>query len=114
MTVSNSLTGELNDREQVYDRFVLVFGVWFSVFFEKRAKQEASSELGCHRSSSWKMDRRMTGEQAKYAPTGNRTQGKCLEGTYVTTTPQVLVDGNIPLKIYNLSSLFAFIGLLSY
>ena len=24
------------------------------------------------------------------APTGNRTQGKCLEGTYVTTTPQVL------------------------
>ena len=25
------------------------------------------------------------------APTGNRIQGKCLEGTYVTTTPQVLL-----------------------
>ena len=25
------------------------------------------------------------------APTGNRTQGKCLEGIYVTTTPLVLV-----------------------
>ena len=23
----------------------------------------------------------------EYAPTGNRTQGKCLEGIYVTTTP---------------------------
>jgi hypothetical protein len=24
------------------------------------------------------------------APTGNRTQGKCLEGIYVTTTPSAL------------------------
>ena len=25
------------------------------------------------------------------APTGNRTQGKCLEGIYVTTTPSALL-----------------------
>ena len=25
------------------------------------------------------------------APSGNRTRGKCLEGTYVTTTPMVLL-----------------------
>ena len=25
-----------------------------------------------------------------HAPTGNRTQGKCLEGIYVTTTPSAL------------------------
>eukprot|EP00984_Skeletonema_dohrnii_P024597 scaffold13744_cov88-Skeletonema_dohrnii-CCMP3373.AAC.2 len=29
----------------------------------------------------------MDGRQKSNAPTGNRTQGKCLEGIYVTTTP---------------------------
>ena len=33
------------------------------------------------------------------APTGNRTQGKCLEGAYVTTTPQVLDDLSIFFEI---------------
>ena len=32
---------------------------------------------------------------AKTAPTGNRTQGKCLEGIYVTTTPLVLYTYSI-------------------
>ena len=31
------------------------------------------------------------GSNKKYAPTGNRTQGKCLEGIYVTTTPSALI-----------------------
>ena len=30
------------------------------------------------------------------APTGNRTQGKCLEGIYVTTTPSARTTPNIP------------------
>ena len=33
------------------------------------------------------------------APTGNRTQGKCLEGIYVTTTPLALVDVRIFLFV---------------
>ena len=46
----------------------------------------------------------LEGQKAEhYAPTGNRTQGKCLEGTYVTTTPQVLlVDMTHVLNILNL------------
>ena len=31
------------------------------------------------------------GKRSSFAPTGNRTQGKCLEGIYVTTTPLVLL-----------------------
>ena len=31
------------------------------------------------------------GKKFSPAPTGNRTQGKCLEGIYVTTTPSALV-----------------------
>ena len=30
-------------------------------------------------------------KQKEIAPTGNRTQGKCLEGIYVTTTPSALM-----------------------
>ena len=43
------------------------------------------------------------------APTGNRTQGKCLEGIYVTTTPlvpaivrpQCILEIRLRLKIFN-------------
>ncbi len=32
----------------------------------------------------------MMNQKIRFAPTGNRTQGKCLEGIYVTTTPSAL------------------------
>ena len=35
----------------------------------------------------------LLGKRSKNAPSGNRTQGKCLEGIYVTTTPMVLLLG---------------------
>ena len=36
------------------------------------------------------------------APTGNRTQGKCLEGIYVTTTPLVLLLTKIKIDYKSL------------
>lgn len=46
--------------------------------------------------------------QKDNAPTGNRTQGKCLEGIYVTTTPSALpLDGGRS-KIYDLLRLWAY------
>ena len=42
------------------------------------------------RVGKWKVVKRI--KVYYVAPTGNRTQGKCLEGAYVTTTPQVLIS----------------------
>ena len=42
----------------------------------------------------------VTLSQEDNAPTGNRTQGKCLEGIYVTTTPSALA------LLYGLSCIY--------
>ena len=55
----------------------------------QKKKKRMGNVMGAT-TSTQKQTKQNKTKQNKYAPSGNRTQGKCLEGIYVTTTPKVL------------------------
>ena len=65
-------------------------------YWKCRRKRKDEQNVGNEKKVAiwWMVDVKRNSAKEKrssVAPTGNRTQGKCLEGIYVTTTPLVLL-----------------------